>query len=163
MFFSPIRNYPKKKTHKQIFGTHPVPGQSRKFVYVYVFFLSLKKIILTPPPPQNSPQTPSRPLAHPPPFWERPPPPGIFNEKPTPPPSWRLGLPLPFPRSEKNIRNVHQVCNFEPQSWPEIITSRDAESACFKGSRTSCDVIHVGFFWPNFGLKKSHHVMDASS
>ena len=30
-----------KKTHKQLFGTHPVPGQSRKFVYVYVFFLSL--------------------------------------------------------------------------------------------------------------------------
>ena len=28
------------KKHKQIFGTHPVPGQSRKFVYVYVFFLS---------------------------------------------------------------------------------------------------------------------------
>ena len=26
-----------KKTHKH-FGTHPVPGQSRKFVYVYVFF-----------------------------------------------------------------------------------------------------------------------------
>ena len=40
-FFSPIRNGP-KKTHKQNFGTHPVPGQSRKFVYVYVFFLSLK-------------------------------------------------------------------------------------------------------------------------
>ena len=41
VFFSPIRNDPKKKTHKQIFGTHPVPGQSRKFVYVDVFFLSL--------------------------------------------------------------------------------------------------------------------------
>ena len=40
VFFSPIRNDP-KKTHKQNFGTHPVPGQSRKFVYVYVFFLSL--------------------------------------------------------------------------------------------------------------------------
>ena len=39
-FFSPIRNDP-KKTHKQIFGTRPVPGQSCKFVYVYVFFLSL--------------------------------------------------------------------------------------------------------------------------
>ena len=39
-FSSPIRNDP-KKTHKQNFGTHPVPGQSRKFVYVYVFFLSL--------------------------------------------------------------------------------------------------------------------------
>ena len=31
----------KKHTHKQNFGTHPVPEQSRKFVYVYVFFLSL--------------------------------------------------------------------------------------------------------------------------
>ena len=35
--------------------------------------------------------------------------------------------------------------NFEPQIWPEMITSRDAESACFKGSRTSCDVIDNGF------------------
>ena len=39
-FFSPIRNDP-KKTHKQYFGTHPVPGQSRQSIYVYVFFLSL--------------------------------------------------------------------------------------------------------------------------
>ena len=45
-FFSPIRNDP-KKTHKQIFGTHPVPGQSRKFVYVYVFFLSLRILVLS--------------------------------------------------------------------------------------------------------------------
>ena len=41
MCFSPIRNDPETKPHKQMFGTHPVPGQSRKFVYVYVFFLSL--------------------------------------------------------------------------------------------------------------------------
>ena len=34
---SPIRNDP-KKTHKQMFATHPVPGQSRKFVHVYVCF-----------------------------------------------------------------------------------------------------------------------------
>ena len=34
-----IRNDPtKKKTHKQLLGTHPVPGQSRKFVYVYMCF-----------------------------------------------------------------------------------------------------------------------------
>ena len=45
-FFSPIRNDP-KKTHKQNFGAHPVPGQSRKFVYVYVFFLSLSLVIAT--------------------------------------------------------------------------------------------------------------------
>ena len=28
----------RKKAHKQLFGTHPVPGQSHKCVYVYVFF-----------------------------------------------------------------------------------------------------------------------------
>ena len=44
--------------------------------------------------------------------------------------------------------NVKTFCNFEPQIWPEIITSRDAESTCFKGSRTSCDVIIFGIFWP---------------
>ena len=38
MCFSPIRKDP-KKTHKQNFGTHSVPGQSRRFVYVYVFFI----------------------------------------------------------------------------------------------------------------------------
>ena len=52
--------------------------------------------------------------------------------------------------------NVKTLCNFEPQIWPEIITSRDAESTCFKGSRTSCDVIIVGIFGPNFGQKRSH-------
>ena len=38
--FLPRKEWPrkKKKTHKQIFGTHPVPGQSRKPVYVHVFF-----------------------------------------------------------------------------------------------------------------------------
>ena len=40
VLFLPTMNE-KKKTHKQKFGTHPVPGQSRKFVYVYVLFLSL--------------------------------------------------------------------------------------------------------------------------
>ena len=48
--------------------------------------------------------------------------------------------------------HVTTLCNFEPQIWPEVITSRDAESTCFKGSRTSCDVIIFGFFkakfWP---------------
>ena len=53
-------------------------------------------------------------------------------------------------------------CNFEPQIWLEIITSRDAKSACFKGSRTSCREIIFGIFGPNPGRKRSHHVMDAS-
>ena len=30
--------------------------------------------------------------------------------------------------------NVKNLCNFETQIWLEIITSRDAESTCFKGS-----------------------------
>ena len=66
-----------------------------------------------------------------------------------------MGSPHPSP-------NVKTFCNFEPQFWPEIITSRDAESTCSKGSRTSCDVKMFGIFWPNFGRKRSHHVMDAS-
>ena len=37
--FLPHKEWPEKKnTHKQICGTHPVSGQSRIFVYVYVFF-----------------------------------------------------------------------------------------------------------------------------
>ena len=57
---------------------------------------------------------------------------------------------------------VKTLCNFEPQIWPEIITSRDAQSTCFKGSRTSCDVINVGFLGTKFWPERSHHVMDAS-
>ena len=40
-FFSPTRNDPPKKTHKQTFATHPVLAQSRKFVCAYAFLLSL--------------------------------------------------------------------------------------------------------------------------
>ena len=58
--------------------------------------------------------------------------------------------------------NVKTFGNFELQIWLEIITSRDAKSACFKGSRTSCREIIFAIFWPNFGQKRSHHVMDAS-
>ena len=65
------------------------------------------------PPPRNPPirRRPSRPLPSRP---GEPPPPllgfSIKNRSP-PPPSRRLGLPLPPPRAEKtkNIRNVHQV------------------------------------------------------
>ena len=47
--------------------------------------------------------------------------------------------------------NVKNLCNFETQIWPEMITSHDAKSACFKGSRTSCTEINSGIFgkiWP---------------
>ena len=67
-----------------------------------------------------------------------------------------------FMGSQHPSPNVKTFCNFEPQIWLEIITSRDAKSACFKGSRTSCREIIFGIFWPNFGHKRSHHVMDAS-
>ena len=55
---------------------------------------------------------------------------------------------LPLMGSEHPSPNVKTFCNFEPQTWPEIVTSRDAESACFKGPRTSCDVIILGICWP---------------
>ena len=61
--------------------------------------------------PPHSPQTPSRPLA---PFWKTPRPLLWFSiRNRPPPPSWHLGLPLPFPRAEK-IRNVHQVMVTKP-------------------------------------------------
>ena len=71
--------------------------------------------------------------------------------------SWRgsMGSQHPSP-------NVKTLCNLEPQTWPEKITSRDAESTCFKGSRTSCDVICLSF-WGQILAGKDHiHVMDAS-
>ena len=64
--------------------------------------------------------------------------------------------------SQHPSRNVKTLCNFEPNFWPETIASSDAKSACFKGSKTSCDVINLGIFLPNFCQKRSHHVMDAS-
>ena len=67
-----------------------------------------------------------------------------------------------FLGSQHPSPNVKNFPRFEPQIWLEIITSRDAKSTCFKGSRTSCDVIIFRIFWTNFGRKRSHHVMDAS-
>ena len=53
--------------------------------------------------------------------------------------------------SQRPSPNVKTLCNFEPQIWPEMITSRDVKSACFKGSSTSCDVRILVFFLSNFG------------
>ena len=58
--------------------------------------------------------------------------------------------------------NVKSLCTFEPQIWLEIITSREAKSTCFKGSQTSCTEIISGVFWPKFGRKRPHHVMNAA-
>ena len=78
-----------------------------------------------------------------------------------------------FFTSFKTQFNLCFFTNLEPRlgnhglqtlCWPEMIIPRDAESTCFKGSRASCEVmIFWGIFWPNFGQKRSHHVMDASS
>ena len=57
--------------------------------------------------------------------------------------------------------NVKNLCNFEMQTWLEMITSRDAQSACFQGSQTSCTEIISGVSLPKFGRKRPHHVMDA--
>ena len=59
-----------------------------------------------------------------------------------------------FLGSQHPSPNVKTFCKFEPQIWLEIITSRDAKSACFKGSRTSCREIILGIFWPKFWPEK---------
>ena len=43
-----------------------------------------------------------------------------------------------------------KLWNFETQIWLEMITSRDAKSACFKGSQTSCTEIVSCIFLPKF-------------
>ena len=52
--------------------------------------------------------------------------------------------------------NVKNILRFGPQIWPEIITSRDAESACFKGSRTSRDVVSFFAFFGQISAGKDH-------
>ena len=56
--------------------------------------------------------------------------------------------------SQHQSPNVKTFCNFEPQIWPEMITSHNAKRACFKGSRTSCDVINCWLFWAKFWPEK---------
>ena len=48
--------------------------------------------------------------------------------------------------------NVKNPLRIRAAFWLKIITSRDAKSACFKGSGTSCDVIIFGIFGPFFGI-----------
>ena len=42
-------------------------------------------------------------------------------------------------RPSPNLKKT--LCNFEPQIWLEMITSRDAKNVCSNGSRMSCHVI----------------------
>ena len=57
-----------------------------------------------------------------------------------------------FLRSAKNREVKKYFLNYLLTYYyrPEMITSRDAESACFEGSRTSCDLIIFGIFWAKF-------------
>ena len=41
---------------------------------------------------------------------------------------------------------------FEPRTWPEMITWRDAKSAFFKGSRASCNMIVLVFLGAKFPI-----------
>ena len=72
----------------------------------------------------------------------------------------KTGLLLPFRGDDMGSQhpspNVKNLCNFDTQIWLEIITSRDAKSACFKGSQTSCTEENSGGFLPKFGRKKDH-------
>ena len=58
--------------------------------------------------------------------------------------------------------NVKNPLRIRDANWLEIITSRDAKSACFQGSQTSCTEKCFWRFFAKFGQKRSHHVMDAS-
>ena len=53
--------------------------------------------------------------------------------------------------SEPNVKNPLRV---QAAIWLKMITSRDAKSPCFNGSRTSRDVIISGVFWAIFWPKK---------
>ena len=52
--------------------------------------------------------------------------------------------------------NVKNPLRIRAANWLEIITSRDAKSACFQGSQTSCTEIVSGFCLPKFRRKRSH-------
>ena len=74
---------------------------------------------LAPPPPQFPADTPP-----PPPCGNPIPPPGIFNKKPTPAPSWRFGLPLP--RAGKNRkyskRPPSKSQGYQNQSFSSVLS-----------------------------------------
>ena len=75
-----------------------------KFSVCYSYFAALAWWIFRPRkniwPPLQNPTICRRPIP------ENPPPRGIFKKKPIPPPSRRLGLPLPPPRAEKNKKRL---------------------------------------------------------
>ena len=52
--------------------------------------------------------------------------------------------------------NVKNPLRIRAANWLEMITSRDAKSACFQGSQTSCTEIISGVFCQN--LAEEDHI-----
>ena len=62
-------------------------------------------------------------------------------------------------RCTKNVKNPLRI---RAVNWLEILTSRDAKSTCFKAPGRHVQKSFLYIFWPKFGRKIPHHVMDAS-
>ena len=70
--------------------------------------------------------------------------------------SWvrvRIGCNYKFSFFVRELLVESYINTTSRQIWTEIITSRHAQSACLKGSRTSCDVLVFGVYWASFGRK----------
>ena len=77
----------------------------------------------------------------------------LVGISPPPPPQKKnklLGSQHPSP----NVKNPLRI---RAVNWLEIITSRDAKSACFEGSQTSCTEI-ISVFCQNFQGRANHEV-----
>ena len=87
---------------------------------------------------------------------------GLIRAFPAKPPFAKAYTPLcRDPRDQKQILQTNKnsvweatqceetLCNFEPQVWPEIITSRDVKKR-FLRLKTSCDVMLSGVFLAMF-------------
>ena len=86
--------------------------------------------ILSPPPPQKSPQTPSQPLATPPALGRTPPPSGIFNKNRSLPLPGASDSPFPSPRAEKKKypkRPPSKTCFRNCKGLHEGLTSLSAK------------------------------------
>ena len=112
------------RAYLDLFGVAPV--SSDFFPFLLIRYQNLgghfgpEKKYLAPPPP-NSRQTPSGPLATPHPLsWEKPPPLlACFNKKSTPPPLRPPLSPPPSRKKKKNIRNVHRGTNQNKSGKPK--------------------------------------------
>ena len=67
-----------------------------------------------------------------------------------------------FLGSQHPSPDVKNPREFRAEFWLEIITSRDAKSACSRGSKASCLWQFLALFLGIFCRRTSHHVMEAS-